>query len=246
MKFPYIPIQPVIDEALENVKTIAKTSNYSDSECYNWAIDTSREIGGHAYDTASTEVEIKKHVGFLPNNFYLLEELWKCHPKAQPAETPVRPSAGLSADKWIRTGIMAPLDKDTRRRCSAYCGSSIDNQSSISTFSLKIPPGVIRTSFVEGFVSMDYYALPMHDGQIMIQDEINGIKCIQAYIVMRLSYETWIKGEMRGDVWQSLKDDYETHLKLAQQLQKAIDPSHTGSLLAKQHSRYRNMAYSYQ
>lgn len=245
MKFPYIPIQPLIDEALEDVKKIAKTVNYNDGDCYVWAIDTAREIGGYAYEESTTEIEVKKHIGFVPKNFYLVSEIWKCRANPIVASEPVRPS-NSRPDVWIRTELLRPADAETRRKCHNCTTSTMNIREQGNTFKLKIPPGTLRFSFMDGVVSMDYYHLPMQDGEVMVQDEVNGTKCIKAYITMMLVREDWISGKMRGDVWADLKGDYDTYLRLAQQMQKAPDPSHTDYLAAKQDQRYRNMRYIYQ
>ena len=245
MKFPYISIMPLIDEAMSMVKKISKTTDYNDGDAYVNAVDCAREIGFNNYESASTEIEIKGHNGFIPQDFYLIDEIWRCKPNPLYAHVPVTPNPNPHNIRWIRTDIMRPMDADTRRRMNAK-HSCPQMEEATAFFKIKIPPGSIRVSFLEGTISMDYLKIPTENGVVLVQDEINGIKCIKAYIIMMMLYESWLLGEVRGDVWGSLKDDYETHLKIAQMIQKAPDMADTAAKAIEQDQRYRNMRYLYQ
>lgn len=244
MKFPYISVEPIVFEAQGDVKTLMKTSSFTTEDCYTWAIDVAREIGGFNYDSDSTEIQIKKHTGHLPKDFYLLESIWLCRHELDgcAAKEPVLPSAHNRISPYIRTTAFRPADSATRRLCKPNCCGVVSEQN----FTLKVPPGIIRTSLPTAMVSIDYLKVPMENGIVLVQDEINGIKAIKNYIKMMLIHETWLMGQVRGDVYSEIKGEYETYLRLAQQQQKAPDASETEFKTIEQDQRYRNFRYRYQ
>lgn len=240
MEFPYISSYPLICEAFSDVRTLIKTLSFTEQDAYGWAIDAAREVGGYNYGNEVAYLSVNKHTSSIPRNFYLINEMSLCAPRkgTLPAMPPVSPGH-LKPEYWIPTSIMRPADSATLKLCTRNCIRR-DISANAQTYTLKVPPGVIRTSFVSGVIALDYLVIPMDsEGIVMVQDEINTIKCIKAYIKRQLLAEKWYSQELRADVWADINNEYDTYLRLAQQLQKAPDPAQTALKAAEQDARYR-------
>lgn len=246
MKFPYIPIMQVVEEAVDEVKKLDKTTSFTKNQYYTWAISCVREIGFNAWEDFSTEVEIKKHNGELPEGFYLITDMWRCSPNPEYSIEPVSPNPHRGELRWIRTEIMRPLDGETNRYYNKLGRVNPKLQNALNTYQIKNPPGIIRTSFKDGFISMDYTRLPMENGMVLMQDEENAIRAVKWFIKYMMLHESWLLGQVRQDVYLSLQREYDDYLVLAQGVQKAPDPSHTRFEAIRQDQRYRNMRYLYQ
>lgn len=240
MKFPYISTYPLIVEAFSDVKTLVKTLSFTEQDAYGWAVDAAREIGGFNYDRDTVYLNVKNHSCIIPKDFYLIESLFLCSRvnSSIPATPPVSPNY-LTPQYWIASSILRPADVGSLKFCNRNCLRS-DIPKEAQSYTIKVPPGVIKTSFKDGVIQMNYLKLPLDkDGIVMVQDEINTLKCIKAYIKRQLLAEKWYMQELRGDVWADINNEYDTYLVLAQQLQKSFDPSETAFRAAEQDNKYR-------
>lgn len=247
MKYPYISSYPLIVEAFSDVRKLVKTLSYTEQDAYTWAIEAARQIGGNNYDKDTAYLAINRHSCGIPRNFYLVNSVWLCslNPSVVHAETPVRPSP-LKPEYWIKTSIMRPADTATLRMCNRGCINPEVNTAA-QNYTIKVPPGVMRTSFPSGTVCLEYLAIPMDaEGIVLVQDEVNTGLCIKAYIKRMLLQERWLMGELRRDVWESINDEFEDYLRLAQQQQKGPDPSKTALKAAEQDARYRRFDHRIQ
>jgi len=239
MKYPYISCYPIIVEAFSDVRTMVKTLSFTEQDAYIWAIDAARQIGGYNYDSDSAYLHINRNQSSIPRDFYLLENLWLCNRNTNvKASEPVSPRL-LKPEYWIKSSIMRPADSATLRLCKTN-GVTYSSDGAVQSYTLKVPPGTLRTSFLTGVVCMDYLKIPMDkDGIIMIQDEANGILCIKNFILMMLLKEGYLMGQVNHTVFETIKTEFEDYLRLAQQQQKGPDPSTTAFKTAEQDARFR-------
>lgn len=245
MKFPYISALPIVAEVLSEVKRLIKTVPYTEEDCYLWAIDVARLIGGNNYDDDTCTIAIKRNSGKLPRNFYLVDHIEFRSEDPLNAIEPVRPSEGVALPIQIYSAIMRPADGNTQKFCTSACLKR--SRKAELNYTIKVPPGIIRTSFPSGFVCINYLKIPMdEDGIVQIQDEANGIMATKSYIKYMLVHESWMMQEMRQDVYLDIKNEWEDWLRLAQQQQKAFDPSHTDFKAIEQDQRYRIFNYKRQ
>jgi hypothetical protein len=232
MKYPYIDVLPLIAEVQSDLKLITKTSSFTDEDCYIWGIDALREIGGNNYDSEETDLEISKYSAVLPPNFYLLEDI-----------TLIKVAEGEFAAPYFKSTVLAPADAATRRLCKPSACHPKPKKASL-TYTLKVPPGLARFSFSKGTVHIKFLCLKTNErGEIMIQDEINGIQAVKNYIKMMLLQERWIMKEVNDNVYQTFKREWENYLSTAQNKQKFRDMADTKHMAIEQDQRFRRFNY---
>lgn len=227
MKFPFISIEPLIDQVKSELKTMNQQGNISADDCYMWAVDVAREIaiGEDGLDETTSFIRIKNRAGHVPKNFYVAKEIWRCSHRELTNYNHIN-SIGATQEffGWERTNIMRPGDSQTLRYCHrsfANPGISPSDQSYI----IRVPPGTIRTSFDHGVIQLVYYHLRTDDeGLILIPDEIHTKKAIINYIKYKLFEEKFYLGEVNATIYQLLKEQYEDELNLAKQIMKFDNP----------------------
>lgn len=242
MKFPYISSAPVVAEVLSEMKEFIRTTNYNEEDCYLFAIDAVRQVQGHVYDTDVAYLTIEKYGGRLPKDFYLVNNIWICQSGRGYSNTVVRPSPLPAEAQFIKTSLIYPADIASIRYCNRDCRNPVVNKDS-NGYTLKIPPGIIRTGFPSGTICLDYMKLPMENGILLMPDEINCILMTKNYIKMMLMYERYMLGEISENVFKTVKNDYETFLTLAQNQQKYLDPAQAQVKAVEQDQRYRQFRY---
>lgn len=241
MKFPFIPLRPIIAEVMIDVSKIITKSNKDEEDLYIWAADIMRLIGGNHYQSETAYLTINKHVTSIPKNFYLILDVWACAEVEELPNTPYTPKIKPNGYNTIRTGRLKPADTNTIR---LYTSERRNHTYPFNhTFILKTPPGSLRTSFSSGLIEMDYLSLPMsEDGELLIQDEINAIMAVKNYLMLSLLREDYMMGTVRGDVWQNFQKEYEDFLMLAQQTQRFPDHTETREMkenIETKYSRFR-------
>jgi len=237
MNFPYISILPLIDEVKTELKKITRSSSYSEEDMYGFAVDAARLIGQTSYETVTDyKIEICKHTGKLPTDFYIANLVLLCDFNR----------TGNNV-KGLRTMIMRPADTITATRCSTKCIEATKRLTDVLSFSLKVPPGIIRTSFDAGTVSIDYEKLKLDEhGIVMIQDEINSIMAIKNYLIVCLIREDYIRGSVNRGVYKDFESLWEKYKELAQQIFKFPNNHDQHFLALQQDQRYRKFNYKNQ
>ena len=242
MKFPYISVEPVVAEVLSQLKKLMRTVTFNDNDCYTFAIDAARQIGGNNYDSDVAYITISKFSGFIPKNFYLLNHAYLCSRDTSVPATVVRPSEVPLQTGWIKSSIIYPADLASLRHCNRDCRNRITTKNA-QGYTLKIPPGIIRYAQESAVICLEYLKLPMIDGIVMIQDEINCILAVQNYIKMMLLQEKFMMGEVPETVYKTIKQEWEDYLGLAQQSQKFPDSASTDARAIEQDQKYRKFRY---
>lgn len=237
MKYPYISALPVVSEAMDELRNVTRSTSFTEEDCYSFAVDVARMIGGHNYDTEECYLDVKKHATKLPGNFYRIDELALCGSFTDTDRVGIRPAPAQPI--YPKTHILAPADSNSMKYCTRGCMRG----GGTYTFTVKCPPGILRTGINTGKLYLRMLVLPMVDGIVQIQDEINEIQAIKNYIKMMLLQEKFVIGEIPATVYGMFKQDFEDYLLLAQQKQKAFDPAHTDYYAVKQDQRYAKFNY---
>jgi len=239
MKYPYIGIRPIIAEVYGDLKTLSAVANYTEEDCYIWAIDAIRQIGGGNYDTEMCYIHVSKHNGHLPKDMYLLNELWLCGEQVPTVEMPVTPGPKMTTIYYTRTAILRPADSVTWKYCNSDCINSAVNKAAHS-YTIKLPPGIIKTSIPDCILSLEYLKMKTDEqGVIMMQDEVNGILAVKNYVTMMLLREGFLMGQVQANSFMLIKSEWEDYLTLARQKQVLPSNADTAFLAIQQDQRYR-------
>ncbi len=239
MKFPYISLDGVVDEAFGQVKKIVRESGKTREDAYNEAIAAAKLIGGSTWEESSIAIPIKKHVGVLPKMFLTANKVWAGEVIECDIFT-VRDVFWCDA-KRIACIASRPLwsgDSSTVRLLTDKARGH-DIPASVDTFTFKVPPGLIRTSFGEGWVALNYNHLKVDEnGVIMVQDEENGLQCINHWIKLKLLEEAFYMGQVNATVYKSIDDNFHMYLSQAKGIQKFPDPLETEEHITRINNRY--------
>lgn len=239
MKYPYIGIRPIIAEVYGDLKTLTAVANYTEEDCYIWAIDAIRQIGGGNYDTESCYIHVTRHNGQLPKDIYLINELWLCGEKVPTVEMPVTPGPKHPAVHYSRTCLLRPADSVTWKFCNRDCVNPRSNGVE-HAYTVKIPPGVIKVSIPECIISLEYLKMKTDEaGVIMMQDEVNAILAVKNYITMMLLREGFLMGQVNANAFMFIKSEWEDYLTLGRQKQVLPSNADTEFLAVQQDQRYR-------
>ena len=104
----------------------------------------------------------------------------------------------------------------------------------------------IRTSFKCGYVCMAYIAQPLDaNGFPMIPDEVSYIEAVKRYLIYKIRYPEFIRGQLPGQIFMKLEQDW--HWYCAQARNKTRMPDTVDKLqnlldqrnrLIPKHTRY--------
>jgi hypothetical protein len=242
MNYPFIPLMPLVHEVQEDLKRIVRTSSFSEDDCYGWAVDCLRLIGGNNYEPTFCKLHVKRYSAKLPPDFYALVEIVQCTHSA--CSTCLHEQTGGRCPITQTQGLI-PADKATMLLCSRKNHRRPQNY--VGTYTLKSPPGIARFSFAEGSVIMEYECLRKDEqGVVMIQDEIHGILAVKNYVKQQLLQERWVLGEVAHHVYTTFQQAFETHLQKAQMKQKFPDAAETARKAHDQDHRYSKFNYKNQ
>lgn len=243
MKFPFVPIDDLIDQVKTELRSFNQQGQISSDDCYMYALDVAKElnIGEDGLDNTTTFLTIRNRQGVLPKDFYVTKEIWLC--KANELQYSTR-TIGPTEEviKYIPTTLLRPGDSQTLQ----YCAKDYYNpEVSVTDHSyvLRVPPGTIRTSFQQGTIQLTYYRIPMtSEGIIMLPDEINCKKATIAYIKMKFIQEKYISGDIQRYIYMDIKQEYEDSLTTARQILKFDNPAdaqYQAALQSKRYSRFK-------
>lgn len=239
MKFPFVPIDDLIDQVKTELRSFNQQGQVSSDDCYMYGLDIARElnIGEDGLDNTTTFLTIRNRQGMLPKDFYVTKEIWLC--KASELTYSTR-TIGTTEEliDYKPTILLRPGDSQTLK----YCAKDYYNPEVSGTdhsYVLRVPPGTIRTSFQHGVIQLTYYRIPIsQEGIIMIPDEINCKKAVVSYIKMKLIQERYISGDIARYIYQDIKQEYEESLTTARQIIKFDNPSDAEYQAASQSKRY--------
>ena len=233
MKFPYTPVDTIISEVSASMSDWEQQDQFDHDNAYMYAIEASRLVGLHAYDNDVCVIPIKNHVGFLPKEFYLCEEIWnleECQPSADN-------TLSFNNLYFVPKYLMHPGDVSTVKLCSNYKNPSIP-ENIVSYYFKRFQ---VRTSFKDGHIMLKYLHLPKDErGVICIQDEINCIMAVKNYILMNLLKPGFVMGNVAGYIYQDVKNDWYTYYNQATAMQVFPDPSKAEWEAAKNQNRYNS------
>lgn len=226
MKFPYIPLDSIIDEVVSDLRRMNRQGLIDKDICYRHGVDQAQMIGGNNYEQCRELIAIKNHIGLLPLNFYTANEAFKLE---------VIPHENNNIMDAFKHG-----DDNYRRVGKMFQGmESVMVVDNMASYIIKRPPGTIRASFRTGFMLLDYNGLPVNeDGIIMIQDEVNTIRCISYYIKLRVMEEPFYNGEIPQYVYNDIKENYVVYESQAKGIQKYPDPSSIEKTMDEINNRY--------
>lgn len=242
MKYPLIPITSLVSDVNAEVKSIIKSTGFSDEDIYSWGVDAARQIVDSVYGLKETYITVNKHSAGIPKDFYLIDEIRLCKP-ASLQYTSKTLEDGKEPIRWIKSTILKPANTGTLRYCTKNCPSPSDTEVTQS-FTIKVPPYVARFSFHTGKVYLAYLAMHTDtDGTVMMQDEINGVLAVKAYIKMMLLEEKFMMGELNMNIFQTFQNIWNDYLVKAQQNLKFSSPADTSYLALQQDQVFRKFRY---
>lgn len=239
MKFPYIPIKHLIADVRSELKRMNQAGEINEEDCINTAIECIREIGGANYTPDLEElVYIDNHKGCLPEDLYLITDLWLC--EAEPCWEKVGGSIWFTKEGQHYRGsrILFPGDGMTGRN---FCvNKNYPSPSPTEATYIIKHPNIIRCSLPKAVIGILYMGLPKEDGtgSYLMQDEINSIKAVKAFVLLMLLKEKWIMQEIPNYIYQDLKRDYEVNLDQAQAVMKFDNPADFVAKGYKQDHKY--------
>ncbi len=243
MKFPFISIEPLIDQLKSELKSMHQQGNISTDDCYMWAVDVAREIaiGEDGLDNETVFIKLNNGVGHLPKDFYVAKEIWACeHPDLKYSPNVNVLGNSFQYINWKRTCVLRPGDSTTMRFCSK---DFVDPKVSPSdrSYLIRVPPGTIRTSYKCGVIQLTYYRLTIdkENNQILVPDEIHTKKAIVNYMKYKIFEEKFLMQEIPATIYQSIKQDYEDELTAAKQIMKFDNPQDSVYQALAQANRYR-------
>jgi hypothetical protein len=222
MKFGYISIEVIIDEAAGELKRLNRQGMYSRDDAYMQAVECATLLCGHNYEDATVAIEIRNHNGVLPLGFVSANDVWQCEETSadtDPFSIPdafkcgVRTFAAKAPMFPTNSAGIAPI-MNRIRKPAPFPGAE--------TYLFKKPPGIIRTSFKTGWVGLHYnHLLVGEDGFVMVQDEPNMIRAIKNYVKKMHMQDDYYSGKLNGQIWQDVNNEYDKYEDLAKTIQKA-------------------------
>jgi len=240
MKYPFVSIMPLIDEIRNELKTITKVSSFSDEDMYGWAVDAARLIGTALYEEDEVQITVNKNVCKIPEDFYLLNNIFLCVAKELSYTTAPLPGH-MEPITWCRSKIMRPADSSTRVYCTSKCVKGDLNDLS---YKLKIPPGIARFSFHTGKIEMHYERLVKgEDGAIMMQDEVNSLNAAKAHVKVMLLQEKYILQEIPRYIYQDILQERDSYIEKAQTTLKFPSQADMYYKAVEQDARFRKFRY---
>jgi hypothetical protein len=219
MKFSYVALDTILAEIESQFKKLNKQGKYSEEDAYNYAIEASRLIGMNSYDESTALIRIDGHNGAVPRGFHNAGEIYA----TDAVDATQSPNSILDAfrggyvDVVAKKQLLYPGNSAT----VAFCKFKTMVGPDMPSFTLKIPPGIIRTSFKTGYVTMQYYHLPVDErGVIMMQDEINAIKGLKAYVLLNMLKEDYLMQKLPRYIYKDIEAEADMHIDMAKALQK--------------------------
>lgn len=221
MKFPYIPISYAIADVRAEFKRKDLMGEINDEDCINYAIETLREIGGANYPDDFTILHLRNNIAQLPANFYIVDEAWIVE------DNPIFNHDTIWFTKeqrpYYRRQQLFPGDATTGTKYSRY--NRTCESLAAPTYIIR-HPNQFRCSLPTVTIGVKYVATPMtENGEHLMQDEINTIKAVKAYIKKMLLSEEYYAGHVSQNIWNDIKSDYETGVNMAQAIFKFSDPA---------------------
>jgi hypothetical protein len=129
------------------------------------------------------------------------------------------PQAVLDTTEWNRG-----LDGEYTPTPIIVVGESRANASTVRNYTYRINATVIETNFEDGFVEMVYNGFVTDcNGFPMIPDDIKFEKAVEAYLIERIDYKKWRRGELSDKVYR--KSDQERDWYIAAARSKGNLPS---------------------
>jgi hypothetical protein len=237
MDYPFVSILPIVDEVQNELKTIVKSSSFSEDDIYSWLVQASRLIGVPSYGSTDAFLKVQKYTTILPKSFYLLEDI-KLAFLDPMIIYDYRDNIKLFAH------VMRPADTATRRHCANTY--NIATQTTL-TYTLKVPPGIGKFSFESGVVWIKFQEMQKDtEGNVLIMDEENTLKALKCYATIMLLKEMYINGEIARYVYKDMEEDWIKYSDMAKVILKFPSMADNDFLLAKQEARYRKMRYKEQ
>jgi hypothetical protein len=236
MKFPFIPIDHAIADVRAELRRMNQAGEINEEDCINWAIECIREIGGGNYTKEPAILFVKDHYATLPSNLYLIDEVWLC--ESALFASPVGDNCFATDDGYYRPSLLLfPGDAFTG---SKFCSSQNYPAQSLQTPTYIVKhPRQLKCSIRNCILGVKYMVLPGNEkGVRLMQDEINSIKAVKAFIKMMLLQEKFLMGELPQSVYETIKHDYDVFTDQAQAIMKFDDPADDKAKGYKQDHRY--------
>lgn len=237
IKFPYIPISYAIADVRSEFKKRDRTGQIDENDCINWAIEVIRAIGGSGYDTKGVVAHVKDHVYTMPPDFYKIDEVFLVKRADR--------HYGNIGRIWFTeegsfdycgTTLVFPGDSFTGQK---YCAASTVSTNSRVTSYIMRHPNQLRYSDATGTLGIQYLFLPMTpEGQPLMQDEVNTLKAIKAFIKLKLLEEEFVDQKTPQYIYMKLEKDYDDAVSEAQSIFKFNDPADDGARAYIQDHRY--------
>lgn len=233
--YPYISVKSLIADVRSELRRFDISSAINETDCFNWAIDCIREIGGANYPEKTSDlIEIVNHQGELPVDFYKVKEMYLCYMDSV-TKAPIE-FYDATGNRYVPKIVIHPGSSSVNNRYSVakpLVGVDFKNVFYYIKF-----PNVITLSMREAKIGLTYLSLPIIDNEIVIQDEIYSLKATRAYVKSKILEDKVYSQEVPVEMYQLFLSEYETNLSQAQAIFKFPDPADFDSFGEMQDGRY--------
>lgn len=239
MNYPFIPIDTVTEGMIGDFPTLSATNKLNKDQMYSWAVECLRLVRVNTYSPHTVYLMVKNFNAPFPKNFYILDSLVYCQSEASLLTRTIGPTQEEIATHCRPASIMRPSIHTGNMHLFAN-GNVIPNvPHNALSYTLRFPPGIIKTSFRDGIVQCNFFALLLDErGKVLMQDEENLVQCVQNYIKIKVFQESFLLGETAEYIWREIKDGYENSLLNAQNAALELDQSEMDYLIEQQNARY--------
>lgn len=237
MKFPYIPVDAIIAELQDTFKKRNMQGKIDPDTMQNWAVECIREIGGHNYEAQTGVLDVHRHAAVLPKGLLFINHVWEveqCADKSTNSLDVFR--QGLFTYQRKRRVFAA--DGLTQMYVHPEFRQPCPQGDNFIVYVVKSPPPVIQLSVPSTRLAMTYYGLKKDSkGQLYMQDEVNSIKCVKAFLIKQLLLEDFTDGQVPKYIYDEFKNEYDTYLPQAQAMMLMETPEEMD--LRVEHTRNR-------
>lgn len=123
--------------------------------------------------------------------------------------TKLRKSAGVHTPTQATGSDITPI--------AAFNGVTRTNPSIASEEVLyQVKPGCIQLSEREGYLKVEYYAMPTDDeGMPMMPNAISYIEAVFWYVAMKMTYPKYLRGQIHNSIYSDMKNSWAFYRKQA-------------------------------
>lgn len=239
MKYPLIPIKQIVDAIPGDLPKMNAMNMLDIDQLYSWAVAAIRKIKVSAHFPATSYIRIKDNNAKLPHGFKLCRYVTLVGLDDVFARTTINFTQEQYAAVCLPMGILRPSDSTDNMNLhvgmQAIPGVPVNNMS----YLLRVPPGIIRTSFKCGVVQMNFNRLPVdEEGNICMLDEESHVEAVDKYCRIKLLEENYMMGKLSQNIWDDYNGRFEDALTDARNAVYELSEEEMHYMILQQNKRY--------